>query len=213
MYGQTGQPLDHEPTMGQVPIVPPGTPPNEQWGLPTHHPAHFNGMPPHSAHHPFMGRRSPNMSQPQMMPNDSMAAMMVGGPPPPPPRGMPPMGHDINDNESNYPDYSHNGPHSHVEVYWRDTSNWIDMCVWLSNAMIWKIECVQKSKRIMDYLLWWLVLCKPGWEVKYCTHMKLLQRSRTYTFHFRCHISCAKQDSPTLSLIITLCLKWKTLNI
>ena len=117
MYGPTGQTMDHEPPMGQVPIVPPGTPPNEQWGLPSHHPAHFNGMPPHSAHHSFMGRRSPNiaMSQPQMMPNDtSMAAMMVGGPPPP--RVMP-MSHDVNDNEPNYPDYSHNGPHSHVEVY------------------------------------------------------------------------------------------------
>ncbi len=136
MYSQTGQPMDHEPSMGQVPIVPPGTPPSEQWGLPSHHPAHFNGMPPHSGHLPFLqGRRSPNlaMSQPQMMPTDtSMAAAMmggvggvgvgvgVGGPPPPhppPPRGMPPMSHDVNDNEAGYPDYAHNGPHSHVEVY------------------------------------------------------------------------------------------------
>ena len=108
--------MDHEPTMGQVPIVSPGTPPNEQWGLPSHHPAHFNGMPPHSAHLSFMGRRSPNIavSQPQMMPNGtSMATMMVGGPLP----GGMPVNHDVNDNEPNYPDYSHNGPHSHVEVY------------------------------------------------------------------------------------------------
>ena len=39
MYPGPGQPLDHEPSMGQVPILPPaGTPPGDGW-------PHFNGLP------------------------------------------------------------------------------------------------------------------------------------------------------------------------
>ncbi len=113
MYSPTGQPMDHEPSMGQVPIVPPGTPPNEAWGMP--HPAHFNGMPPTS--HPYMhGRRSPNlpMSQPPMMPTHDTMAMMTGPPRMPHP-GMPHP--ELTDNDQGYPDYSHPGPHNHVEVY------------------------------------------------------------------------------------------------
>lgn len=38
----SGQPLDHEPNLGQVPIVPPGTPPGgDSWGVSPHH--HFGG--------------------------------------------------------------------------------------------------------------------------------------------------------------------------
>ena len=95
----TGQPLDHEPSMGQVPIVPPGTPPGDTW-VP-----HFNG---------FMGRRSPNvpMGQPPMMPSDTMA--MMGGP-----NGLGPqrlLPNDINDNDQAYPDYTQN-TQNQCEVY------------------------------------------------------------------------------------------------
>jgi len=38
MFG-SGQPMDHEPTMGQVPSIPPGTPPggSDSWVSPHHH--------------------------------------------------------------------------------------------------------------------------------------------------------------------------------
>ncbi len=99
----TGQPMDHEPSMGQVPIVPPGTPPGDGW-VP-----HFNGLPPNS----FMGRRSPSipMSQPPMMPADTMAMMgpgnMGNGP-----RIIP---SDVNGNEPSYSNYPHGN--TQLEVY------------------------------------------------------------------------------------------------
>lgn len=76
MY-HSGQPLDNEPNMGQVPMIPPGTPPNEAWG---HGP--FSGLPTPPGQG-FLGRRSPNlpMGQQPMMPNDTMQGMMVTGNP------------------------------------------------------------------------------------------------------------------------------------
>jgi len=102
-YG-SGQPMDHEPNMGQVPIVPPGTPPSDNWV-----PSHYNGLPP-GAH--FMGRQSPNipLSQPQMMPNDSMPPGMMGDHH----RGVLP--NDMNNSE-NFNDYPPVTTQSHVEVY------------------------------------------------------------------------------------------------
>lgn len=108
----TGQPLDHEPTMGQVPIVPPGTPPSETWV-----PPHFNGLPTGP---PFMhGRHSPNlpMSQSQMMSPESMPPLIAQGLGPRIP-GMP--GHDMGVSDGqNYPDYPPVTSQNHVEVYWR----------------------------------------------------------------------------------------------
>ena len=46
------QSLDHEPQLGQLPMLPPGTPPQEGWL-----PAHFNRPPPLQ---PYMGGDSPN---------------------------------------------------------------------------------------------------------------------------------------------------------
>ena len=83
MYPGPGQPLDHEPSMGQVPILPPaGTPPGEGW-------PHFNGLPhPTGGPGPYPfppGRHSPHfpMSGPGMMPpGGPPEGMMMGGPGP-----------------------------------------------------------------------------------------------------------------------------------
>ena len=107
----TGQPLDHEPSLGQVPVVPPGTPPSEAW-------AHYNGLPPHPGMPGYMGagRRSPNlpgnMSQPQppMIPSSEPIMMGVGGPP-----GMMNrmLAHDMDEQYNEYPPQTHN----QLEVY------------------------------------------------------------------------------------------------
>ena len=101
IYTGPGQPLDHEPSMGQVPVIPPGTPPSENW-------ANYNGLPPNS---PYFGRRSPNlpMSQQQMMPSD--CHQLVGGP----------MGRvlpsDVSDSDQSYSEYPPGTTPNHVEVY------------------------------------------------------------------------------------------------
>lgn len=98
----SGQPLDREPNMGQVPVVPPGTPPMDSW-------PHFSNIPPNSTG--FIGRQSPNIPMSNhhgshLLSMETMA--MVGGGP----RMMAP---DINDNNtfSDYPPHTQ----SHVEVY------------------------------------------------------------------------------------------------
>ena len=94
----TGQPLDQEPSMGQVPIVPPGTPPNDSW-------VHFSSMGPGG----FLGRRSPNlpMSHP-LMPNDMLSQ-------PGHARGVIPP--ECGESQHNYPDYPPVSNPNHVEVY------------------------------------------------------------------------------------------------
>ena len=94
-----GQPLDQEPPMGQVPIIPPGTPPNDSWMA-------YNGM---SAGAPY-GRRSPSlpMSQNHGMPSDTLAPMVA-------PSVDRVMMHGHPDNER-YGDYQ-SPPSNHVEVY------------------------------------------------------------------------------------------------
>ncbi|CAC5371031.1 LIM/homeobox protein Lhx3-like [Mytilus californianus] len=99
----SGQPLDREPNMGQVPVVPPGTPPMDSW-------PHFSNIPPNSSG--FIGRQSPNIPMTNhpgshLMSIENMT-ILGGGP-----RMMAP---DINDNNNSFSDYP---PHtqSHVEVY------------------------------------------------------------------------------------------------
>lgn len=98
----SGQPMDREPNMGQVPVAPPGTPPMDNW-------PHFTNIPPNSTG--FIGRQSPNI--PMSHPNSHLLSMenmaMMGG-------GPRMMGHEINDNNNTFTDYP---PHtqSHVEVY------------------------------------------------------------------------------------------------
>lgn len=119
MY-DTGQPLDHEPNMGQVPVVPPGTPPGENWG-----PApHFNGLQGgNGGGGNFMGpgRQSPSL------PLSQQAMMGENMPPHPhlmmPMRGlhdqpMPPHS-DVSDSDNNFSEYPPVTSHSHVEVYWQ----------------------------------------------------------------------------------------------
>ncbi|ELU05149.1 hypothetical protein CAPTEDRAFT_228137 [Capitella teleta] len=119
-----GQPMDHEPNMGQVPIVPPGTPPGESWCPAPQN--HFNGL-----HGGFMGpgRQSPGLPMPpqqsammhgggaENMPPHLM--MLHGGPrgmdpshmPPPPPHS------DVSDSDTNFSEYAPVTSQSHVEVY------------------------------------------------------------------------------------------------
>lgn len=91
-----GQTLDREPSMGQVPVVPPGTPPNESW-------LHYNGH--QNTGYMGPGRHSPNVPVGQ----DSLG--MVGAP------GMGRvLPSDVSDSE-NFGDYSPRSTPSHVEVY------------------------------------------------------------------------------------------------
>lgn len=110
----SGQPLDHEPSLGQVPVGPPATPP-DSWGPP---PNHYNGLPqnPH-----FMGRQSPNittMGQGPMGPNDVIIPVDHHGN-----RCMHP---DMADGDSHYQDYLPPATsHNHVEVFWwRHIGGW-----------------------------------------------------------------------------------------
>ena len=94
-----GGPMD--PDMGHVPLVPPGTPPMDNWG-------------PYGAMHPnpaFMERHSPNipMVSGHPMPMDGMP--MMG------PMMARMMNHDMNDNSRGYSDYGPNSNQNHVEVY------------------------------------------------------------------------------------------------
>ena len=128
----SGQPLDHEPNMGQVPMMPPGTPPGEGgppggWGPafpPTMPPQPGQPYPMSSPQGGGGGRRSPNLplGQPQMIPTDAMQGMLG-------PVGTGSHHHHINNAHARglQPDVSDGGdPHgaydytptaSHVEVY------------------------------------------------------------------------------------------------
>ena len=113
--------MDHEPNMGQVPVVPPGTPPGENW-VP---PPHFNGL---NGGAPFMGpgRQSPNLpmsQQPMMVGGEGLPPHLLlpgGGVMPPrgmePHHSMPPHS-DVSDSETNFSEYPPVTSHSHVEVY------------------------------------------------------------------------------------------------
>lgn len=87
--------------MGQVPIVPPGTPPMDGW-------VHYSGIPSST---PFIGRHSPNipMSNPHLLPMETMPMIGAGVG-----RMMPP---DVNDNSQAFPDYPPASSNNHVEVY------------------------------------------------------------------------------------------------
>lgn len=100
MFG-SGQSLDREPSLGQVPVVPPGTPPMD-W-------PHYNGLPTNAA---YLGRHSPNIptSNPHMLPMESMAMLGAHGGP----RMLPT---DLNDNSPGFHDYPGPPSQNHVEVY------------------------------------------------------------------------------------------------
>ena len=126
-----GQPLDHEPSMGQVPVIPGmqgGPPPPNDHGAWV--PPGFSSLPPppHQGHPlSFMhGRRSPNnvplSSVPPHpgMPTDNgvPGSGMPQGPNGPPqvhPMGL--MGTGHGESDSPYRDYPPASTHSHVEVY------------------------------------------------------------------------------------------------
>ncbi|KAK3088089.1 hypothetical protein FSP39_014533 [Pinctada imbricata] len=105
----TGQPMDREPNMGNVPIIPPGTPPMETW-------TSFTNL---SQNQPFIGRHSPSipitsshtpLSNTHMMPMEPLP--LLGGSAIS--RMMP---NDMNDNSPGYSEYPPSSNHSHVEVY------------------------------------------------------------------------------------------------
>ncbi|XP_074654797.1 LIM/homeobox protein Lhx3-like [Tubulanus polymorphus] len=103
LYGSG--PMDREPSIGQVPVIPPGTPPNENW-------MHFNNNISPGAH--YIGRHSPNipsLGQQQMMPSDNY---MGHGPPMGHPRMVP---HDVTESDGGYQDYPPGNTSNHVEVY------------------------------------------------------------------------------------------------
>ncbi|XP_013382228.1 LIM/homeobox protein Lhx3 [Lingula anatina] len=94
-----GQALDHEPPMGQVPVVPPGTPPGDTW-------LHYGGPPANTA---YMGRHSPSVGQ-QIM----QESLGLVGAPPGLGRVLPP---DVSDSEQSFGDYPPRSTPNHVEVY------------------------------------------------------------------------------------------------
>lgn len=127
MFG-SGQPLDHEPNMGQVPIVPPGTPPGDSW-ISAHHFGRLQGPPPPppppqqsvNPHRYLPGHQSPpnlaGASQLGMVLHggpgggDQLAAAMNSRLPIPPPY------QDVSDNESYVPYQAVTSQQGHVEVY------------------------------------------------------------------------------------------------
>ncbi|CAI9717052.1 homeobox Lhx3-like [Octopus vulgaris] len=101
-----GQTVDHEPIMGPVPIVPPGTPPMDGgWG-------HFNGLRPAT---PYLGRQSPNnipISSQQMLSLEALP-MLTG-----PPNASRMIQADVNENsQQGYIEYPPASTQNHVEVY------------------------------------------------------------------------------------------------
>ena len=105
----TGQSMDREPNMGNVPIIPPGTPPMDSW-------SNFSNMP---TGQPFLGRHSPNIpisSSHTPLSNSQMMSMepipMMGGP-----HMSRLMPSDLNDNSQGYSEYPPSTNHNHVEVY------------------------------------------------------------------------------------------------
>ncbi|XP_021340793.1 LIM/homeobox protein Lhx3-like isoform X2 [Mizuhopecten yessoensis] len=99
----SGQPLDREPSIGQVPVGPSGTPPMESW-------TQFStNIPPNAS---YLGRHSPNipLSNSHMMPMEPI--QMHGGP-----NVLRMISPDINENSQGYTDYPVVTSHSHVEVY------------------------------------------------------------------------------------------------
>lgn len=131
-----GQPLDHEPQMGQiVPMVPPpGTPPHQEGWLPPQ----FGRGPPLMSngpgngipfmHHHNGGGDSPSMAAAMSHmaslgggnPSDLMGGHpggMMGGPPGPQ-HGMPggPQDHHVDNDGPNYGEYSPMSMHKQVEV-------------------------------------------------------------------------------------------------
>ncbi|XP_022320995.1 LIM/homeobox protein Lhx3-like isoform X1 [Crassostrea virginica] len=99
----SGQPMDREPNMGSVPVVPPESPSMEAW-------SHFGNVPNNAN---FLGRHSPSipMTTSHLMSMDPLP--MMGGPS----SVARMMGGDLNDNSQGYSEYSSNSNHNHVEVY------------------------------------------------------------------------------------------------
>lgn len=178
----SGQPLDREPNMGQVPLVPPGTPPMDGWG---HH--HYNGLVP-VGH--FMGRHSPNVPMPHQMPLDPMN--MVGGP-----TGgrMMAGGSDLNDNSS-FSDYSASSQ-NHVEVYWYHPN---------STFCIWNMRRVRNSVRSSLTILLLLLVIDTRIPVPLgilgynLTHQWTLCRYRPY--FTRTMITSRATDIPLAALML-----------
>lgn len=101
-----GQTVDHEPGMGQVPIVPPGTPPMDGgWG-------HFNGLRPTT---PYLGRQSPSnipISSQQMLSLESLP--MITGPP----NASRMIQSEVSESsQQSYIEYPPASTQNHVEVY------------------------------------------------------------------------------------------------